>query len=211
MNMRVKESLCEAMRELERRGLNTGTAGNVSARVENDFYITPSGISPANLDAAGIVHLNAVGEVQDGPPTPSSEWRIHRDIYRQRDDATAVVHVHSCHATALACCRRDIPAFHYMVAIAGGDSIRCAPYACFGTQQLSDYALEALRERRACLLANHGMIALGETLTAAVNLCVEVEALAAQYWRAVQLGGVTVLTGEEMNEVKTRFTSYGRR
>jgi L-fuculose-phosphate aldolase len=145
-----------------------------------------------------------------GRRPPSSEWRFHRDIYRSRQDVRAIVHAHSRHATALACTGRGIPAFHYMVAVAGGLDIRCAPYHTFGTQELSDAAIAALEGRRACLLANHGLIAVGANLADALRLAGEVENLAAQYGAALALGGVRVLDEIEMRRVLEKFRSYGR-
>jgi L-fuculose-phosphate aldolase len=151
------------------------------------------------------------GRVLAGSLRPSSEWRMHAGIYRARPDAQAIVHCHSRHATALACCGRDIPAFHYMVAVAGGESIRCAPYAPFGTQELADVALVALGGRKACLLANHGQLTLGTTLAAAMALAQEVEELAAQYAAALAIGEVRVLDELQMREVIARFADYGQR
>ena len=145
-----------------------------------------------------------------GPRQPSSEWRFHRDIYAARHDVGAIVHTHSTFATTLACLGRDIPAFHYMVAVAGGKDIRCAGYATFGTQALSDRALAALDGHNACLLANHGMIAVGGTLADALELAVEVEALAEQYWRTLQTGNANLLSDAEMDVVLEKFKSYGR-
>jgi L-fuculose-phosphate aldolase len=145
-----------------------------------------------------------------GSRLPSSEWRFHRDIYAARAEVGAIVHVHSPFATTLACLGRDIPAFHYMIAVAGGKDIRCAPYATFGTQTLSDHALRALVGRKACLLANHGMIAIGATPTDALALAVEVEALAEQYWRALQIGEPNILSDAEMIVVLDKFRSYGQ-
>jgi L-fuculose-phosphate aldolase len=144
-----------------------------------------------------------------GRRRPSSEWRFHRDIMAARADVGAIVHAHSRYATALACTGRDIPAFHYMVAVAGGVDIRCAPYHTFGSQELSDAALEALRDRKACLLAHHGVIALGSTLAAALKLAGEVESLAAQYCTALALGDVGRLGEEEMRRVVEKFRTYG--
>jgi L-fuculose-phosphate aldolase len=139
---------------------------------------------------------------------PSSEWRFHRDIYAVHPDVMAIVHAHSPFATTLACLDRGIPAFHYMIAVAGGDDIRCAPYSTFGTQQLSDDALRALDGRRACLLAHHGMIAVGDSLPSALALAIEVESLAEMYWRALQLGEPRILPASEMQEVLRRFADY---
>jgi L-fuculose-phosphate aldolase len=149
----------------------------------------------------------------DGAPRgtrkPSSEWRIHRDVFAARPEVNAVLHAHASYATALACLGRTIPAFHYMVAVAGGSDIRCAPYATFGTQELSDGALAALEDRTACLLANHGMIALGESLEAALALAVEVETLAQQYCCALQIGTPNRLSEDEMAVVLAKFKDYG--
>ena len=197
------------MRRLERQGLNCGTAGNASVRAASGILITPSGVKPRDLTPESIVLRGEDSDAFDDNARPSSEWRFHRDIFAAREDVGAIVHVHSAHATALACHRRHIPAFHYMIAVAGGDSIRCAPYATFGTQQLSDRVLEALKDRRACLLANHGMIALGNTLEEAADLAVEVEELAKQYVLAMMIGEPAILSEEEMNEALKRFEDYG--
>jgi L-fuculose-phosphate aldolase len=194
---------------MNERGINRGKSGNVSARTEGGFLITPSGLAYESMSPEDIVAMTATGEPR-GLLLPSSEWRFHRDIYASREDARAIVHAHSPFATTLACLGRDIPAFHYMIAVAGGKDIRCAPYATFGTQELSDHALAALRARRACLLANHGMIAIGATLAAALALAVEVEALAEQYWRALQIGAPNLLSEAEMDVVLAKFESYGQ-
>jgi L-fuculose-phosphate aldolase len=191
------------------RGLNRGKSGNVSARVDDGFLVTPSGLAYETTRADDIVAMTLDGESRGARP-PSSEWRFHRDIYARRPEVAAIVHAHSPFATTLACLGRDIPAFHYMVAVAGGKDIRCAAYATFGTQQLSDHALSALDRRKACLLANHGMIALGESLADALALAVEVEALAEQYWRALQIAPPNLLSDAEMDVVLQKFATYGR-
>jgi L-fuculose-phosphate aldolase len=191
------------------RGINRGKSGNVSARVENGFLITPSGLAYDLLEPHDVVAMTLQGEAR-GRRQPSSEWRFHRDIFASRADANAIVHAHSPFATTLACLGRGIPSFHYMIAVAGGNDIRCAPYATFGTQALSDNALRALESRTACLLANHGMIAVGPTLAGALALAVEVEALAEQYWRALQIGQPTLLSETEMAVVLERFKTYGQ-
>ncbi|MEQ8660629.1 MAG: class II aldolase/adducin family protein [Gammaproteobacteria bacterium] len=205
----LRAAVADGMRELERLGLNRGTAGNLSARTPSGFLITPSGVRPRDLDAAAIVAMTATGEPRTPARRPSSEWRFHRDIYAARAEVAAIVHVHSSHATALACQRRALPAFHYMVAVAGGADVRCAPYATFGTQALSDAALAALSERRACLLANHGVITLGTTVERAIDLAVEIEALAEQYLLAVGSGTPVLLDAAEMARVVEKFKSYG--
>jgi L-fuculose-phosphate aldolase len=156
-----------------------------------------------------IAAVSDGGEMR-GTRAPSSEWRFHRDIYRARDDVDAIVHTHAAFATTLACLDRGIPPFHYMVAIAGGKDIRCAPYATFGSQALSDVAVAALAQRKACLLAHHGMIATGGTLAAALAVAVEVETLAEMYWRALQIGEPTLLSDAEMDIVLAKFSSYGQ-
>ena len=191
------------------RGINRGKSGNVSARIEGGFLVTPSGLAYESMSPEDIVAMTPAGEPR-GSLLPSSEWRFHRDIYASRADVGAIVHAHSPFATTLACLGRDIPAFHYMIAVAGGKDIRCAPYATFGTQELSDQALAALKARKACLLANHGMIAVGATPAAALALAVEVEALAEQYWRALQIGAPNLLSDAEMNVVLAKFESYGQ-
>jgi len=193
--------------------INRGKSGNVSVRLQtadfHGFLVTPTGLPYADTTPNDIVAVGLDGAVR-GARLPSSEWRFHRDIYLQRVDATAIVHTHSPRATALACMRLPIPAFHYMVAVAGGHDIRCAPYATFGTQALSDHALTALDGRRACLLANHGVIALGATLDRALALAIEVENLADMYTHALQLGTPVVLDDDEMRVVVQKFATYGQ-
>ena len=173
-----REQLLATMQRLLQCGLNRGTSGNASVRVEGGLLITPSGMDVDDMLASDMVFMNMAGEWElETGRKPSSEWHFHLDILRQRPEVGAVIHTHSTFATTLACLRRDVPPFHYMIAVAGGDSIRCAPYALFGTPALSAAALKALENRRACLLANHGMIALGGDLKQAFDVAVEVEAL----------------------------------
>lgn len=206
----LRRSLVSAARRMNALGINRGTSGNLSARVRGGLLITPSAMDYGQMSAGDIVALDGGGRLRGGDASrqPSSEWRIHRDIYCARPDAGAIVHTHSISATALACLRRGIPAFHYMVAVAGGHDIRCAPYATFGTQKLSDAALRALEGRRACLLANHGVIALGEDVAAALALAVEVEALAAQYLAAAAVEEPKRLSRAAMDKVLRRFDDY---
>jgi L-fuculose-phosphate aldolase len=193
--------------------INRGTSGNVSARSGAGFLVTPSGLRYEETQPEDIVAMTLAGD-PDGSRQPSTEWRFHRDIYAARPDVGAIVHAHSTFATTLACAGRAIPAFHYMVAVAGGKDIRCAEYATFGTQALSDRALAALEGRKACLLANHGMIAVGGSLADALSLAVEVEALAEQYWRSLQMRTSeetpNLLSDAEMDVVLEKFRSYGR-
>ncbi len=190
-------------------GLNQGTSGNVSARSPDGFLITPSGRDMTGLTAADMVPVALDGSAPEGMK-PSSEWRFHRDIYAAFPEAAAIVHAHSPFAVALACLRRDLPPFHYTVAMAGGTDIRCARYATFGTQVLSDAVVEALRGRRACLMANHGLVAWGKSLDGALALAVEVEALCGQYLRCLQVGEPVLLNEMEMAEVLEKFRGYGR-
>ena len=208
----LRAGIVHTMREMVRLGINQGTSGNVSARWRDGFLITPSGVPAAQLEADTIVWLpldiDASAPVFD-EKRPSTEWRFHRDILRARPEIEAVVHTHSNAATAMSIHGRDIPAHHYMVAAAGGNSIRCAPYATFGSQALSDHAVAALQNRTACLLAHHGVIALGADLTRALWLANEVEVLAQQYLLAATLGVPPVLPDEQMEEVVHRFSHYG--
>ena len=205
----LRGELVRIAKKLDEQGLNRGTSGNLSVRCGDGMLITPSGMGSEGLVADDIVALDFTGRPR-GCWQPSSEWLFHRDIYVQRPEIGAVIHTHSTAATALACMRRDIPPFHYMIALLGGDTIRCADYATFGTQALSDAALVALQGRRACLLANHGMIAAGANLAEAFKFTVEVESLSELYLRTLQAGQPVLLTAEEFQEAQDRFASYGK-
>ena len=208
----LRQQLIAAARGMEPARLNRGTSGNLSVRaVENGaagFLITPSGMPYATLNPEDIVFMH-----HDGRPAglrePSSEWRIHRDIYAARPEAQAILHAHSPFATSLACLRRAIPPFHYMIARFGGDTLRCADYATFGTQALSDAAIAALQDRSGCLLANHGMLVFGRDPAHALALAVELEELCEQYWRSSQLGAPVLLDSAEMARVQEKFANYG--
>lgn len=204
-----RAAIIAACRQLEVSGLNRGTTGNISCREDDHFLITPSGVPVETMTEGGIVAMDFDGRVI-GSGKPSSEWHFHRDLLQQRPEVNAIVHTHSPYATALACLREDLPPFHYMIAIAGGDSVRCAPYALFGTETLSHHALQALSHRKACLLANHGLIALGGDLTEAMAVATEVESLCQQYLIARQSGTPVLLSAEEMQQVINRFKTYGR-
>lgn len=205
----LAEKLLAANRKLVELGLNHGSAGNVSVRDGSGLLITPSGMAPEECRAGDMVWMDMQGECR-GDRQPSSEWRFHRDILASRAEVGAVVHTHATFATTLACLRREVPPFHYMIALTGAATIRCAPYALFGSQALSDAALAALQGSKACLLANHGMIALGRDLDEALAIAVEVESLCEMYWRALQVGEPVLLTETEMIEVLERFRSYGK-
>jgi L-fuculose-phosphate aldolase len=205
----LREAIIATALAMNACGINRGHSGNVSARCGEGFLVTPSRLDYSALRTEDVVAMTPDGATR-ASLLPSSEWRFHRDIYAARPDVAAVVHAHAPFATALACLGREIPAFHYMVAVAGGKNIRCAPYATFGTQQLSDHALAALAGRKACLLANHGMIAVGASLPAALALAVEVEGLAEQYWRALQIAPPNLLSDAEMDVVLAKFATYGQ-
>jgi L-fuculose-phosphate aldolase len=212
---RGRRAVAETVRWLMARGLYAGTSGNVSARTAGGLVITPSAVPCDDVDAGAIVELTDDGTARPRGArrtlAPSTEWRIHRDIYRSRPAVGAVVHTHSTFATALSCLRRPIPAFHYMVAKAGGDDIRCARYATYGTAALSRNALAALAGgRRACLLANHGLLALGADLESARRLAEEIEALCAQYIHARAAGRPVALPAREMARVRAKFATYGK-
>ena len=205
----LSQAIIDACLQMNAQGINQGSAGNISGRFEDGFLITPSGISYDRLQTRDIVFVSMDGSSQDAL-APSSEWRMHRDIYTNHSMAGAVLHAHSTFATALSCLRLDIPAFHYMIAVAGGVDIRCADYALFGTQTLSDNMLTALTDRRACLLGTHGMICFHDNLDKALWLGVEVEALARQYWHARQAGEPVILDAAQMAEVNEKFKTYGK-
>jgi L-fuculose-phosphate aldolase len=209
----LREAVIATALGMNAAGINRGKSGNVSARWRDNsidgFLVTPTGVPYDRTTPELIVAMTLAGETR-GSVLPSSEWRFHRDIYAARGDAHAIVHTHAPFATTLACMHRGIPPFHYMVAVAGGKDIRCAPYATFGTQELSDHAVAALAGRRACLLANHGMIAIGASLDAALALAIEVESLAEMYWRALQIGEPVPLPDAEMERVLNKFATYGQ-
>lgn len=205
----TRRAMVDAAMALSQQGLNRGTSGNIGVRLAHTFLVTPSGVPADELRPDLMVEMDFDGGVLGGG-TPSSEWRIHRDVFAARSEVGAVVHTHSRYATTLACLHLEIPPFHYMVAAAGGDTVRCAPYALFGSQQLSDLALQALVDRKACLLGNHGMLALGASLRSALALAVELESLCEQYWSALQLGQPKLLTPNQMHEVMERFKTYGQ-
>jgi L-fuculose-phosphate aldolase len=205
----MQNQLLKITQQLSELGLNKGTAGNCSVRFEDGFLVTPSGMSVEEMTPQSMVQMSLDGVAESGKK-PSSEWRFHRDILADRPEIGAVIHTHSMFATTLACLHKDIPPFHYMIAVTGADTIRCAPYALFGTQVLSDHALAALYHSKACLLANHGMICLGRDLEDALAVTVEVENLCEQYWRALQIGEPHILSDAEMRDVFQQFKGYGK-
>ena len=205
----LREGIVAAVRALSAHNLNRGTAGNVSARWSEGFLVTPTGLADDEMQPGDIVPMALDGSWQ-GARKPSSEWRFHRDLYAARAEAGAIVHAHAPFATALACIGADIPPFHYMIARFGGSTVRCAAYATFGTQALSDAALKALDGRCACLLANHGMLAYGRDLRHALDLAIEFESLCEQFWRTLQIGRPVLLDDAEMEVVLEKFRNYGQ-
>jgi L-fuculose-phosphate aldolase len=209
MNDREKrQSIIDACLRMNQLGINQGTSGNISLRHEAGMLITPTSVPYEAMQPEQIVVMGLDGSF-DPAQRPSSEWRFHLDIFKARPEVNAVVHAHPPYATTLAIMGLEIPPIHYMIAVAGGSTIRCAPYATFGTQQLSQYAISALAGRQACLLAHHGMIAIGPSLSKAMWLAVEVETLARQYHGCLQIGTPPLLPEAEINNVLAKIAGYG--
>lgn len=209
-DMGLREEMVAICRRMNTSGINQGTAGNLSVRAGNSFLITPSSMPYDAMNPADIVEMDFDG-TYSGSLRPSSEWRFHRDILKARPDINVVLHCHSVYATTLAVHHKTIPSFHYMTGVAGGTTIRCAEYATFGTQALSDSAIVALRDRLACLLGQHGQISLGKDMESALWLAIEVETLSRMYVQALTLGEPPVLSDEEMERVigQMKRMSYG--
>ena len=203
----LRERLIQTACEMNRRGLNQGTSGNISVRCNEGMLITPSGVPYEDLSPDSIVLVDEAGRAIGGKP--SSEWRFHHDIYAAKSSAAAIVHAHPRHCTALACLHRSIPAFHYMVAVAGGNDVPLADYATFGSQALSDHVIRALNNRSACLMANHGMVCHASSLSSALDLGCEIEHLAATYLACLAGGEPEILDDEEMARVLEKFRNYG--
>jgi len=205
----LREAMIAALAGLDARGLNRGSSGNLSHRLGEGMLITPTGMGASETAAADLVWLGFDGSVR-GRLKPSSEWHFHAALYRARPQLHAVVHTHATHATALACLRRELPAFHYMVAVAGGDKVRCAPYRLFGTEALSEVVVQAMQDRKACLLATHGAVSAGGTLREAMKVMIELESLCQTYLAALAVGGPAILSAQEMAEVIEKFSGYGQ-
>ncbi len=208
----LRQAIIDKCLWMNASGFNQGTSGNISARWGDRMLITPSATPYEQLTPEAIASMPLADETGawDGPLKPSTEWRFHRDILRARPDAGAVVHTHSTFATVLAIARREIPSCHYMIAAFGGDEIRCADYATYGTAELSANALKALEGRNGCLLANHGMIAIGSGLDKAMWLAVELETIAKQYYHSLLLGGGPVLlSAGQIADTRRGFATYG--
>ncbi|MBO9697952.1 MAG: class II aldolase/adducin family protein [Sphingopyxis sp.] len=207
----ARQQLVDAMRALDARGLNRGTSGNLSLRFGSGMFVTPSGVTPDRLTPELMVFVDGDGSVAKGAARPSSEWRMHMGLYRRRADANAIVHCHARHATILACAHREIPPLHYMVAVSGGASVPVAPYATFGSEELAEGVVRTLDGRLACLMANHGLIALGPGLGMAMAIAEEIEEQAAVYCGTLAIGGPKLLDQAEMSRILTAFRQYGQR
>lgn len=206
----LRQAIIEQCLWMNAQGLNQGSSGNISARYQDQLLITPTAMAYTAMRPEMLVAIALDDQAEwQGSHQPSSEWRFHYDLMRARPEIGAIVHTHSTYATSLAITRRAIPAVHYMIALFGGNDVRCAEYATYGTQALSDHVLVAMQDRKACLLANHGMLVAGETLTKAMWLASELETLAEQYYHALQLGGAVILTEEQMAEVHAKLANYG--
>ncbi len=207
----LREEIVLRCREMNDSGINQGTSGNVSARLGDRMLISPSAVPYDRMDAGMIASLALDDESGrfEGPLQPSTEWRMHRQLLLEREDANAVIHAHPTYCTALAVARKDIPACHYMIAAFGGNSVRCAGYARYGTEALAKNAAVAMRNRTACLLANHGMIVIGDSLAKAMWGAVELETLARQYLLSLTIGGPVLLTDRAIRETQKGFASYG--
>ena len=207
----LREEIVARGREMNAAGINQGTSGNVSARLGDRMLITPSAVPYEELgpEMVASVALDDPHGAWEGPLAPSTEWRFHHALLRGRDDARAVVHAHPTWCTALAIARKEIPACHYMIAAFGGDNVRCSGYATFGTEALSRLVMEAMTERSACLLANHGMIAIGESLARAMWRAIELETIARQYCLSLLIGGPVLLDAAAIADALEGFSRYG--
>jgi len=209
-NREARRAVLDAAQTMSRSGLSPGRSGNVSMRWKDGMLITPSAMPYERMTPDDIVETDGAGAPHDPSQVPSSEWRFHLAVLDARPDCHAVVHGHALNATALACAGRDIPAFHYMVAVAGGDDIPLVPYALFGTETLARHVAEGLRARNACLMANHGLIAIGASPADALELAQDVEILSAQYVKVLRLGTPKILSAAAMRKVLARFSTYGK-
>ncbi|HEY4182061.1 MAG TPA: class II aldolase/adducin family protein [Kofleriaceae bacterium] len=210
MTHRLRQELVATAKRMSDLGLTPGMSGNVSVRTSKGMLVTPSGMPYGEIVPDDCVEIGLDGKVRPGQRTPTSEWQLHRDILGSRPDVEAIVHTHSLFCTTISTLRRSIPALHYMIVLAGSDEIPCADYATYGSAELASNAVVALGGGHACLLANHGMVALGKDLPSALRLAAEVETLASQYWHAAHLGTPVVLDHAELDKVREKFAQYGQ-
>ena len=210
MTLHLREELVATARRMSELGLTPGTSGNISVRNHVGFLVTPSGMPYGELRPTDAVEMRMDGTLRPGQRIPSTEWQLHRDILAARPDALAIVHTHSLFCTTLSCLHKPIPAIHYMVALAGSDEVPCADYATFGSAELAANVARALHHGLACLMANHGMVALGTSLPAALRLAAEIETLASLYWHAAQIGAPFILDAVALDRVRDRFGAYGQ-
>jgi L-fuculose-phosphate aldolase len=206
----ARRDVLETALAMSSRGLSPGRSGNVSRRWRDGMLITPTGMAYDSITPSDIVLVDGDGRTDAKSRSPSSEWQFHLAAYNARPDKSAIVHTHSMHATVLACAHKSIPAFHYMVAVAGGVDIPCVPYALFGSEKLARHVAKGLRKRDACLMANHGMIAIANSCAAALDLAADVETLAAQYVKLLAIGKPVILSDDDMAQVIARFATYGQ-
>jgi L-fuculose-phosphate aldolase len=206
----LRQALLEAARASVARGLNHGASGNLSVRTAEGFLITPTGMACDGLVMDDLVALRHDGSAAPGQRAPSSEWRLHRDLYAARPDLGAILHAHPRFCTTIACLREDLPPVHYMLAVTGADRVRCSDYATYGTEALSRTAVATIGASRACLLANHGLVAAGRDLDEALRVALEVETVAEYWWRARAVGSPVLLTTEQMADAIARFATYGK-
>ena len=207
----LRGQIVSVMKLMDQRGLNRGTSGNVSARFGDGLLVTPSGVIPDELTAENVVFVDAQGATPPGAARPSSEWRMHAGLYARRPDAGAVVHCHSRHATILACAGKPIPPLHYMVGVSGRASVPLAPYQPFGSIELADAVADAMEGGLACLMANHGLITVGRTLSRALAVAEEMEEQAAVYCGTLAIGGPNLLSDAQMADIFERFKGYGQK
>ena len=207
---KLRSEIIKYSQMLNTKKISALRSGNISVRFENGFLITPSGVKYSSLKSKDIVFVSLKGNFDKKKGIPSSEWKFHQDIYLNKKDAKAIVHAHSINATAVASHNKSIPAFHYMVAMAGGHDIKCAKYATYGTRELSKNILKALKGRKACLISNHGQIVFEENLPKAFELAEEVENISLQYITSLKLGRPKILSLKEMNKVLSKAKNYKR-
>lgn len=211
-DLNLRNDLIQTVLKMNELGINQGTSGNAAVRLETGYLITPSGMAYEDITLDDVVFKRIGGDYEspNGLRKPSSEWRFHEDIFVARPEVEAIVHTHGKAVMTIACLQKDVPPIHYMIGVTGGKSIRCAPYETFGTQELSNVAVKALEGRKACLLANHGQIAVGGSLKQALSMALEVETLCDVYWRTMVAGGAVLIDDRQMDEALARFNQgYG--